>query len=411
MGKETALPRQGARTPAPSAAPFAAPSTGARAPGPAALLRLQQGMGNAAVTQMLARTTVESQNRDLPRFSQDGWNSCGAASLLTQIMVWDRQFPDPDRPHGIVVDACDALMSYLEKHPSVESRLSGQSHHVLSAIARVRSDAATGGEVTQTHFADLAWAMMMIFGDSGGLNAGETSEIRRALGFGTHNLEKAPTDSLDSVFDTSVVKNLKPGNAAHGMWTGDSEAHAFLIGRFDTGNWYMVDTGPNPSVELEHPTRAGLAQATLAAARSGVSLLDPIRVDGPVVGGAVKLKGHWAVERAGRGIGEGEHLAEVDAGWRTMGEDIHCEYFHSKHASADDAEAEWKRIPDAVGGVIHERPRGVFSLYLTNTVSEANLHETSIESGIGVLGKRRFYHAWMMLCTADGRYRSKFQLY
>ena len=53
----------------------------------------------------------------LPGYSQAG-DTCGAASLVTALLVWDRQHWDSSKPNHHVVDACNLVLIELSRHGS-----------------------------------------------------------------------------------------------------------------------------------------------------------------------------------------------------------------------------------------------------------------------------------------------------
>ena len=66
-------------------------------------------------------------------------------------------------------------------------------------------------------------------------------------------------------------------------------------------------------------------------------------------------------------------------------------------------------MPDLAGGYVLDRPSGIFSLYLTNTVDYDNLHVTSIDKGDSeggaILDKtKRGFGSWPLLGSHEGYY-------
>jgi Domain of unknown function (DUF4157) len=52
----------------------------------------------------------------LPGFDQGQYGSCGAASIVTALVLWDRERHDPTSPNTLVVTACDIALVYMDDH-------------------------------------------------------------------------------------------------------------------------------------------------------------------------------------------------------------------------------------------------------------------------------------------------------
>src|SRR5689334_22141168 len=57
--------------------------------------------------------------KSFPSFSQGSFDSCGAASVVSALMIWDKQKSDPSAPNNLVVNACNILLTYLSNYRSV----------------------------------------------------------------------------------------------------------------------------------------------------------------------------------------------------------------------------------------------------------------------------------------------------
>ena len=72
------------------------------------MLSLQRSAGNAAVGRLLRARRMLARAPALPGFKQVG-DTCGAASLVTALFVWDLERADPS--NRAVVHACDLLLT------------------------------------------------------------------------------------------------------------------------------------------------------------------------------------------------------------------------------------------------------------------------------------------------------------
>ena len=69
-------------------------------------------------------------------------------------------------------------------------------------------------------------------------------------------------------------------------------------------------------------------------------------------------------------ITPGNNLAEVDAGWKSGGEVLTAWDYHSRWETLADAKPAIGRDPGPHGGVIVERPTGMFHVWKTNPVKD-----------------------------------------
>jgi hypothetical protein len=158
--------------------------------------------------------------------------------------------------------------------------------------------------------------------------------------------------------------------------------------------------------------------AVLAYASSGTWLFPGNKQDmktlPPVTGFTVLSSVQPFLNRGPSLITPGEELAEIDAGWGTTGEVIKAWDYHSRHETLADAKDAIAKDAGANGGVIVERPRGMFHIWKTNPIKDKdNLKQTSIDESDSkemVLVKRinTFYSAWIVLSDPSGRKSAPF---
>ena len=115
-------------------------------------------------------------------------------------------------------------------------------------------------------------------------------------------------------------------------------------------------------------------------------------------------------------IRPGEKLAEIDAGWDTVGEVIAAWDYHSRWDNLSDAKDAITKDPGHHGGVIVERPRGMFHIWKTNPIKDAdNLKMTDIDKGdsanMALVAKiSSFYSAWVVLSDPSGTKGTPFEV-
>lgn len=380
----------------------------------------------------------------LPGYSQQG-DTCGAASLVTALLIWDREHWDPAQPNSRAVEACELVMAALERHGSQAAEHWAAAHPLaecagdrqcslqawqsmrdtfLANLAAIRATARTpGGRVTEANYRQLGLALYFLWNQNTrpGLDSAAIFNIQRSLGLNT--FISTNISSFDAIFSNSVVTGLGPDEMAQVFWiTNRGQQHAFLVGRLQSGEWFLSDQGPAPAAEFRAPTLDQLRQAVSFAASSGAYWLytgsteEFIRRTGILPGytGAQKLAGanstHQAVENT---VPPGAELCEIDAGWTTIGETVTRVGYVDRKDSLAAAQA--ALAPAAGGGLIVEMPAGVFIVYTTSAVSQANLDERGIDAsdsaGMLLGGVHSFHHAWLILGNRLGIRRSWFQVY
>jgi hypothetical protein len=381
----------------------------------------------------------------LPGYSQEG-DSCGAASLVTALVIWDREHWDRSQPNTRIVDACNLTLGAFARHgrtaverwagrPSREvRRICGGDEacfrdaydvvrtQLISDLERMRDAArAPGAAFPEGDYQRLGLALYFLWDENpgGGLSSSEIDRIHRTLGLYTG--ESGNVFSFDEIFTHSITTSLAPDEFAQVFWLiGTGGQHAFLIGRLQDGQWFLSDQGPRPAFERRADTLTELHAAVRAAANAGQYWLftgthaQYIERGGlPGYTGVQRLGRHTATGETARSIvAAGAFLCEIDAGWTTIGDRLTRRDYVTTAYSLTDAQA---ALPaGGAGGLIVELPRGVFTVYTTSTVSDANLSQTAIDeadSADGVLARHTFLNAWLQLSTASGRRGSWFQVY
>jgi hypothetical protein len=378
----------------------------------------------------------------LPGFKQNG-DSCGAASLVTALLIWDREHWDPAQPNSRIVDACDLILLELERHGADAARRWAQAHPIpecegdascnvkermsmrdafATNLTNIRDAARTpGGKVTELEFQVLGLCLYFLWnhGSEFGLDSAEIFQIKQSLGLNT-TLYSGIND-FDEIFTDGIVTALAPDEMAQVFWVvASGQQHAFIIGRLSDGKWFLTDQGPGVSFQAD--TLPELHRTVrLAAESGGYWLFVGSRQDAfnkfkslPGYLGVQKLAPatgtHQAVQQT---IPPGSQLGQVDAGYFTIGDDISVGSFVGRAYTLADAQA---MLPaGAGGGVIVELPAGVFTLYTTSAVSEANIGETSLDAsdsaGMLLGGAHIYHHAWLILGNRFGIRRSWWKVY
>lgn len=396
----------------------------------------------------IARQPAKAQ--EFPGFSQQDFVTCGAASLVSAIMIWDRERKDPGAPNTLLLAACNAVLVYLDDNKSaVVKRLDaikfqgatghGQAFYdlVVQKITDVRTAAnVAGAQLNQSQYQDLSFALYLLYKDNntGGLTRGKIQNLQSTLGIGATKSENA--DSFDAIMDKLV--DLKPGQIAQIDWysRGPAQAdgtasftnHAFLVGRFQRGAWFASDQGDSPPTEIEAPDLVSLKAAIAANTRAknggihtggmptqtiGEFQVTPLNLDK----GVMILGDRSGIQTKARDVvmTPGDFIAEVDASSVRDGDRIVAWDFVARAYSLADAQKELAGAGTGSGGVIVENPQGLFHVFKTNLVADHNVMQTAIDESDSAGGKvapkpKRYYHAWLQLRSAT-RAGSFFQVY
>ena len=309
-----------------------------------------------------------------PGYSQQG-NTCGAASLVTALIIWDREHWDASRPNSRVVDACNLILIELARYgresdhrwadhpaPVVHRSCGGDRDCIIQLYSQIRGqltsdlerirDAARqpGARVSEDDYQKISWTLYFLTGHGRqrGLSSIEIERIQNSLGLATQSSGgSGSVQSFDAIFNHPIITGLQADQFAQVIWllkTG--EQHAFLMGRLQSGEWFLSDQGPNPVAEIHSATLSDLHTQVMSAATSGRYWLfvgshsDYIKRSGviPSWTGVRRLGLHTSVKRQMQNlISPGAFLGEVDAGYLTIGNRLTRDLFIAQHYSLADA--------------------------------------------------------------------------
>ncbi|HEX8070377.1 MAG TPA: hypothetical protein VF546_10525 [Pyrinomonadaceae bacterium] len=387
------------------------------------------------------RVARQAKGGEFPGFSQGDPTTCGATSLVSALMIWDRERRDSDAPNTLLVAACNAILVYMDNHLNELVRVwdaleiegktkQGRERYkqIYYDITAIRDAAREPhAQITEEQYQVLGRALHKLHKQSleGGLSCAQLQQFQTELGIGAEKIEKGT--SFDELLDK--LRGLQPGQVAQVNWyfRGRMQAggrarftpHAFLVGRFQRGAWFMSDQGPEPPTEIEAPDFPSLKKAIRANIQTrgqgvhtgGLPTEEIVgreeTVKDPDVGVMI-LGERGGVEAKAQGVimKPGDFIAEVDASILRFGDRIVAGDFIARAYSLEDAKREMAGAGTGAGAVIVENPRGLFHVFKTSLVSEHNVMETSIDEGDSTDGKvtpsfRRFYHAWLQLRSAS----------
>jgi hypothetical protein len=374
----------------------------------------------------------------LPGYSQEG-DSCGAASLVSALVIWDREHWDATQPNNRVVSACNLVLIEIARNGEAAvrrwaERPAGPIRDIcgtdrdcaemgyglvrdrfVNDLESMRDRArAPGAMFPEVDYQQLGLALYFLWDQTPGrgLSSTEIERIQRSLGLQT--LDSGNVQSFDEIFTHSITTSLAADEFAQVLWiVRTGQQHAFLIGRLQSGGWILSDQGPSPAVEFRASSLADLRSAVRLSADSGQYWLFTgttqqfIERVGTLPGwtGVKRLGPHTATPEAAHDIvAPDAFLGEVDAGWTTIGSTLNRRAFVAQVYSLAGAQAALPAGDE--GGLIVELPRGVFTVYTTTSVSDANLSQTALDasdSSGGVLAGRSVLHAWLILSTSAGR--------
>jgi len=371
-----------------------------------------------------AARAVQRHVPELPGYSQEG-DSCGAASLVSALMIWDKQRAKADAPNELVVTACNLILTWMTqwRQRTIDGwnakGAKGEELYklILRSLMDIRDRArAPGAAIGDGDYKDIGTALYFLYVDKqAGLSASAISSLQTRLGLET-GTTSAGAMKWDDIIGSPVVTGLKPGQIAQAGWyvrttKPDAEGkvklghHAFLIGRLNDGRWFLSDQGMDPPTELTAADLPTLDAAIRIAAREGRSWIHTGAPETIIAGtwtGVKLLAGPAGVRsKAAALVPKGTELAEIDAGVTTTGQTLVAGDFVSTHYALADASA----VGTGSGGLlIVEMPQGVFNVWRTNPVSDDNLKATGIDEGDSkgmLLATHTFFHAWLRLCSAQ----------
>lgn len=385
----------------------------------------------------------------LPGYGQAG-DTCGASSLVTALIIWDREHWNAAQPNSRVVNACNLILIELARHgraairrwadhpaPAIIRNCSGERscveqeyNNVLQELTadlqRIRDTVRQpGATVSEGDYQTLGVALYFLWQEGGqaGLSSNQIQEIQRSVGLYVQERGASSNiQSFEDIFTHSIIIALQPGQIAQVTWIVTRGQHAFLLGRLQSGEWFLSDQGYTPAREFRASTVGDLRNSVHQAATTGsywmfVGTHSDLLSQGSVIPGwtgVMRLGAHTAIEtQAENLVSPGAFLGEVDAGYTTVGNRLTRDTFAAQRYSLSDAQAQFP-ISTNGGGLIVEMPRGVYTLYTTSAVSDANLSQTvldAVDSRGGVLANQTFYHAWLRLGTDYGRHGTWFSVY
>jgi Domain of unknown function (DUF4157) len=370
----------------------------------------------------IKRQTVSSA---LPTVTQGQLDICGAASLITALMIWDNENPSPGAPNSRFVAAVNIVLSYFNQHHNsivagMQTRMNmtpavAQTTYttITSGLTHVLALARTPGHVVNdTEYQLLGTAIYALYVNrTAGLSAAAISNIETLLGVGTGTTNSGIID-FSLLISDPILRVLQPGQIAQLHWyvrptNTTIGLHAFLVGRLNNGTWYLHDQGPSTAMRLQAGSLSMLESLIRIEVNTNGYWLDTRSHTTPPIMGwtGVRLLGaNNAVVNTSRGlIPSGTLLAEVDEGAFTNGSLIHSGAFVSEHYVVADALTAAAGISGA-GAVVIEMPQGRFVVYRTNQVSDANRWQTAIDiSGGGLFtGTHTFFKAWLQLRSPAG---------
>jgi len=410
------------------------------------------------VTHRFAAPCVARQamSREFPGFSQKGSVECSAASLVSALLIWDRERNDPNSPNTLLVTACNTILIYmlqnraklLNKFDTISLRGTikhGQEIYddVFSDMTKLQESARTPRAViAETQYQDMGYNLWRLYGSvdqkSGaqkGMSMFDIQNMQDSLGI------KAGPPEVGKSFDELMNKlsGLQPGQIAQVNWLarGKMQAngscafthHTFLVGRFQRDRWFVSDQGDQPPTEIEAPDFLSLKAAivTNTQKRDGgihTGVVPTRNQDGvenvqqydPNIG-VIILGNRSGIEKKAQDVimEPGDFIAEVDASIIRDGDRITAVGFVARAYTLFNARGDMNGAGTYTGGVIVERPLGVFHVFKTTIVSERNVMETKIDERDSKNGKvasssKQYDHAWLQLRSRT-KTGSFFQVY
>ncbi len=349
----------------------------------------------------------------LPGYTQYK-STCGAASLVTALLTWDRQRHGTGEPAHMTARAVTNLLDAMEgnkatliedwgeKHPSK----SGEEVYDQTArqLHQIRNRALEPDvTITEPEYQAIGNAMYFLYADDQrGLSGGEIDRIHDDIGLERTGGRGAR--SFDDVFSGGTLARLQAGRVAQvgwfvdQNWQNDSDPllshHVFLVGRFADGEWFLSDQGQPGSFELVTDSLGELRRTLIEASREGeswISVAPPAQLSATTFTGVKVLDDPETIRDQELDdlypynlFSEGTELAEVDAGSFTLGEAVTVERFGGHYNTL--AEAQSRNHAFDGGAFIFEYPDGVYNVYETNRVGDENVGVDDIDrSGGGVL--------------------------
>ena len=368
----------------------------------AELMGLQRTAGNRSVVALLRARRMLARAPKLPGFHQVG-DTCGAASLVTALFDWDNERASPD--NHAVVHACDLVLTNKDA--------SGSDPVAMRAVRVVRDIAMLPGrKLGQQEYETLSAALAVLYHGRAGMSSSDINALAKGLGLSPFASGEGKT--LSEILASDAVTKLNPGEVGQLNWiiANTNGGHAMLLGRHEDGTWFFSDQAPTPPKELQTATRADLVNGILAYARFGGWLYDGNKLDLPSIPPVTGFVAMGQVQRfLNRGpsiIEPGQQLAKVDPGRLSFDEVLTAWDYHSRWETLDDAKAAITKDSGGHGGVIVERPKGMFHVYKTNPIKDNDLLKVTqidrkaSEQMLLIARESRFLSIWLVLSNASG---------
>jgi len=365
-------------------------------------------------------------------------------------MIWDRERRDPNSPNTLLVSACNTLLVHLDNNHQTLVKgwdtisIKGSTGHgqeiyeeTFNGITTVRDAAKVPkAQISESQYQNLGLALYVLYKNSStaGLSMHQMQQIQAALGIGATSTE------MGASFDDLMNKltGLQPGQIAQVNWYSRGKLqkngmapftpHAFLIGRFQRGSWFLSDQGSKPATEIEAPDLTVLKAAIRANTQAHDGGIHTGGLPTQDIGGmqiipvnpgtGVMILGQRSgIETKARNVimKPGDFIAEVDASAWHGGDRIIAWDFVARAYSLADARTEMNGAGTGSGGAIVENPIGLFHVFKTSLVNDTNVMESKIDESDSKGGKvtpshRRFYHAWLQL-RSSSKTGAFFQVY
>ena len=226
---------------------------------------------------------------NFPGFSQGDFVTCGAASLLSAMIIWDKEKKDASAPNELVVNICNLALSHLvwQRSALIQSwndrKVDGDAlyEEIKTNLTAIRDAARlAGSKLTENQYQTIALGFYALYYDGkSGLSKEEIWALSKIFGLSSNVSDQA--NNYNDIFSSSTLIGLKPGQIAQVHWwvkTGKPDKdgnvplgkHAFLIGRFKDGKWFLSDQGPKPPAEYQADDLASLKGVISAAAGAGL---------------------------------------------------------------------------------------------------------------------------------------------
>ncbi|WP_338844440.1 DUF4157 domain-containing protein [Massilia sp. W12] len=407
-------------------------------------------------TRMIARL---AQCEELPGFSQNSEgsrnNSCGAASLVTALLIWDRERKNPNAPNTLLIAALNNVLlditqqlSTLQRQLNKTQQLGGNTNRlqaefdklkkIYPVLQELRNQAQSAdGKFDQADYEYLGQALYALQKEehTEGIKLGGQRSLQKKLGMDAPGIsDPGRRVSFDELL--KPLSALRPGQIAQVSWfsrgalnqrgEGVFTPHAFLLGRLQRGAWFVSDQGSLPPFQLEAESlealKQGIRQHTSQNNKGihtgGYPAQADLLSDGGVSEvGLTILANQGGIEAKVQSalLQNGEFLAEVDNSIVRFGDKIRVTGFIAYAHSLEEARQIMARSGSDGGAAMVEKPQGLFAIYKTNLVSEHNAQAGQVDAndssgGAFSSSPQRFFQAWLQLRSPSGR-GALFQVY